>query len=233
VNDVKAGDFNGDGHQDILVTGYNDSNVALILGNGDGTFTDPVSIAQPANPHRQFVTVGDYNKDGSLDFAVSNYTNNQIEVFLGNTADIGGTTTSTTTASATIDLTTADKAELSYFVAASVSLEVSAGAATVAGNQTRLGEAVTLLASSRDASLAAKNGTLEVNTADEKARLTHNLIIADANTAMFAQANLSAGRVLELLSGDSTGGGQVGPADGIPSFAATKQRLAKRFTSIF
>ena len=37
-----AGDFNGDGKQDVAVSTDTDSNVAIYLGNGDGTLQTPV-----------------------------------------------------------------------------------------------------------------------------------------------------------------------------------------------
>ena len=38
---VAVGDFNGDGFDDLAVTNYGTGNVAVLLGNGDGTFQAP------------------------------------------------------------------------------------------------------------------------------------------------------------------------------------------------
>lgn len=58
---IAAGDFNGDGKQDLAFgTGY-------ILGNGDGTFGTEQSLPSGIS---QF-TLGDFNKDGYTDLAFS------------------------------------------------------------------------------------------------------------------------------------------------------------------
>ncbi len=42
--------------------------MAVLLGNGDGTFQGPVEYSTPLNPYE--LTAGDFNKDGKLDLAV-------------------------------------------------------------------------------------------------------------------------------------------------------------------
>ena len=58
--------------------------IAVPLGNGDGTFQDPVAYAAGAWPG--FVVIADCNKDGRLDVAVANRANGtsgQVVIFLG------------------------------------------------------------------------------------------------------------------------------------------------------
>ncbi len=72
------GDFNGDGHADILLAGA-DTNVALLLGNGDGTFQSAVLIGLAASSSG--LVVNDFDGDGMLDFAV--LSNGQLLLFPG------------------------------------------------------------------------------------------------------------------------------------------------------
>ncbi len=61
---VKAGDYNGDGKRDLLISRYSGI-PALYLAKGDGTFAGPQDVAddQVSNDF----TVGDINGDGKLD----------------------------------------------------------------------------------------------------------------------------------------------------------------------
>ena len=89
---VAVGDFNADGVQDLALTNYNCCNpssyhpenntVAVLLGNGDGTFQPARTFAVGTNPTS--VVAGDFNGDGKLDLAVANAGSNTISVLLGN-----------------------------------------------------------------------------------------------------------------------------------------------------
>ncbi|HTB18416.1 MAG TPA: FG-GAP-like repeat-containing protein [Bryobacteraceae bacterium] len=71
---ITVGDFNGDGHLDLVVLDSLQSNVFIstiyvLLGNGDGTFGSPIEIPTPQIPRNQFglLATGDFNGDGRLD----------------------------------------------------------------------------------------------------------------------------------------------------------------------
>jgi hypothetical protein len=76
-----AGDFNGDGKLDLVLSvgGASTTGMYLMLGNGDGTFQAPVDIGPSVAG--QCVT-GDFNGDGKLDLAVEDFS--QIYILLGN-----------------------------------------------------------------------------------------------------------------------------------------------------
>src|SRR5271156_2117611 len=61
---LAIGDFNRDGIQDLVATNSFINNVAVILGNGDGSFQAPTYYPVAAAPWN--VVVGDLNQDGFL-----------------------------------------------------------------------------------------------------------------------------------------------------------------------
>jgi len=92
---IAAGDFNGDGKPDILIsnecvsaTDCTQSSVGVLLGNGDGTYQPVVN----SNSGASFgsVAVGDFNRDGKLDLALISgcpdlgCTTGSVDILLGN-----------------------------------------------------------------------------------------------------------------------------------------------------
>src|SRR5580704_9285604 len=66
-----SGDFNGDNKLDLLLLTPNfgsGATMAVLLGNGDGTFGAPVTYSVPVAP---YLVLGDFNRDGKLDIAIS------------------------------------------------------------------------------------------------------------------------------------------------------------------
>ncbi len=75
----------GNGTLDLIVGSFNVNKIAVLLGNGDGTFQRPVFYtAGSATNTPTSLTTGDFNDDGKLDVAVANSGDNTIEIFLGN-----------------------------------------------------------------------------------------------------------------------------------------------------
>ena len=75
-------DLNGDGKLDILaVDTATPGLVWTLLGNGDGTFQTPTSVAL-AGAAPADVFFADFNGDGKVDFAGRNTSVNQIDVYL-------------------------------------------------------------------------------------------------------------------------------------------------------
>ncbi len=105
---VAVADFNNDGKQDMVVTNYNDGTVTVLFGNGNGNIaSSPTPSTFGAFGGSYSVVTADFNGDGNQDFAVANYLNNSVEIFLGNGSG-GFTHSSVGTGSYPIALAVAD-----------------------------------------------------------------------------------------------------------------------------
>jgi VCBS repeat protein len=71
-------DFDGDGNPDIAVADYNDNNVRILPGRGDGTFATGVAVAVGSGPRS--IAAGDFDGDGRPDLAVATLLNNSAVV---------------------------------------------------------------------------------------------------------------------------------------------------------
>jgi len=70
--DIDIADFNGDTVEDLVVAlALNGSRTVILIGNGDGTFRQPLIITEPGSRVPQYQAVGDYNGDGFQDLALS------------------------------------------------------------------------------------------------------------------------------------------------------------------
>ena len=79
---ILAGDFNSDGHLDLVVGDYQSSttgNVYLYLGDGAGGFTLAGSVASGV---AMFLTADDFNEDGIPDIAMARYSG-EVAILIG------------------------------------------------------------------------------------------------------------------------------------------------------
>jgi FG-GAP-like repeat len=90
ASSVAVADVNGDGKPDLVVanicassTDCSKGTVAVLLGNGDGTFQTAVTYGS-GGQGASSVAVGDLNGDGKPDLAVANGGSPQVGVLLGN-----------------------------------------------------------------------------------------------------------------------------------------------------
>jgi hypothetical protein len=87
---LAVGDFNGDGKQDLVVVnnglGTGNAGVFDFLGKGNGKFAATATGFDfyPVGADLTSVAVGDFNGDGKLDVVLTDYTDNQVGIVLGN-----------------------------------------------------------------------------------------------------------------------------------------------------
>jgi hypothetical protein len=76
-----AADFTGDGNMDIAAADRGDNAVLILLGNGNGTFTQGSTATTGSSP--VWVATGDVNNDGFQDMVTANSAANTLSVLLG------------------------------------------------------------------------------------------------------------------------------------------------------
>lgn len=79
---IIAADFNNDGKLDLAVANYADGTINLLLGNGDGTFTQAAASPYAVGHGPYQMAAADFNGDGKLDLAVANLTDGTVSILL-------------------------------------------------------------------------------------------------------------------------------------------------------
>ncbi len=83
---VAMGDFNGDGKQDLAVGNIGNNTVTILLGDGAGNFTPTGAAPIDTGAGPFSLVVGDFNADGKLDLAMTDFASPAITVLLGDGA---------------------------------------------------------------------------------------------------------------------------------------------------
>ena len=79
---VYAADFNGDGRPDVVTANGTSSDVSVFLRQPGGGFAQEAGSPVPAGGGPSGAAIGDFNHDGLLDLAVSDYTGGTVSVLL-------------------------------------------------------------------------------------------------------------------------------------------------------
>jgi hypothetical protein len=81
---VATGDFNGDGRTDIVLANRSNNILTFLLGNGQGSFSNPIDTKVDDVKGRQpiSIAVGDFNNDGGLDLLIANPGTDDISMIL-------------------------------------------------------------------------------------------------------------------------------------------------------
>jgi len=81
-SEVRVGDLDGDGRQDVVTANSSANTISVLLGRGDGTFNAKVDYATATQPWS--MELGDLDRDGKLDVVTGDYGSNRASVRLGN-----------------------------------------------------------------------------------------------------------------------------------------------------
>jgi hypothetical protein len=68
---------------DLVIANSSSNTVSVLLGNGDGTFTEATGSPFATGKQPSAIVIADFDGDGNLDFAVANKGDNSISVFRG------------------------------------------------------------------------------------------------------------------------------------------------------
>lgn len=193
AEDIYTADLNGDGNLDLVVGNSNNSALNILMGNSNGTFNTQTtfSISGGTSLKAYGLALGDTNGDGSIDIVTANYTDS-ISIITNGTQQIPATASSMSIISQS-----ASEAALNILDAALGNLR--SAQASIGALHERLDFAASFNMLTHESLEDAKSKMNDVDLALETSELVRSQILAQAQIAVLAQANLQAKIVLNLL----------------------------------
>ena len=80
---VVVSDFNNDSYLDIAATFLGSNSIGILLGYGNGSFSDITTYSTGIESSPQYLGIGDFNNDNKTDIIVANSNSSNIGIFLG------------------------------------------------------------------------------------------------------------------------------------------------------
>lgn len=196
LNHLEVADINGDGFFDVVGISNTVSAVAAFLGNGDGSFSSPITRTLGANGAQ--IALGDLDNNGSIDAVGTMLSSDALSVMLA-------TATATSREFKIRRLNAIDLSSLSSSRKASDYLETVSQELQVVQGKTssllsRFGIASSLTSQNAEVYKAASEKIREANLANEVANQVSLSILANMQEGIFSQGlGLTAKRVATLL----------------------------------
>jgi hypothetical protein len=81
---IDVGDYNADNITDLAVVNNGSNTVNILLGDGNGGFSNAAGSPVPVGKNPESSVTGDFNGDGIADLAVVNNGDNNVSILLGN-----------------------------------------------------------------------------------------------------------------------------------------------------
>lgn len=80
---LATGDVNNDGHVDIVIADIDYKRVVVLLGDGQGGFSQPTGLVTLTGTNPWSAALGDFDHDGKLDLVLGHRDDRQVLLYVG------------------------------------------------------------------------------------------------------------------------------------------------------